>query len=148
MPEEAAIREQYWIDKLNTYHYGYNATYGGDGKPLYNYKIIAEKYLELKSQQATAKFFHCDPETVKKACDINGITTISSSVIMAEKFGKQIYCVELNKIFNTQGAAARFLQENNYTSNKSITSIIKNIVRSCKDKQRIQTAYKMHWQYI
>ena len=35
-PEEAPAREAYWIDKLNTYHYGYNATHGGDGKQFYD----------------------------------------------------------------------------------------------------------------
>lgn len=33
-------REIYWIDKLDTYNNGYNATFGGDGKILYDYKKI------------------------------------------------------------------------------------------------------------
>ena len=36
-PEE---REIYWIQKLNTYHFGYNATLGGDGKHYINYNEI------------------------------------------------------------------------------------------------------------
>ena len=66
--EEAPIREAYWIEKLNTYHYGYNATRGGEGKQIYDYKQIADKYLELKNQKETALFFGCSTDTVRLAC--------------------------------------------------------------------------------
>ncbi|MBQ2224674.1 MAG: hypothetical protein II422_01780, partial [Prevotella sp.] len=33
-------RERYWIKEYNSYHNGYNATYGGDGKQLYDYDFI------------------------------------------------------------------------------------------------------------
>ena len=36
-------REIYWIEKLKTFHNGYNATKGGDGSILYD----KEKVLEL-----------------------------------------------------------------------------------------------------
>jgi len=38
LPEESSDREVYWIEKLDTYHNGYNATYGGDGKNYINYE--------------------------------------------------------------------------------------------------------------
>lgn len=37
-------REQYWIDHYNTYHNGYNATIGGDGKTIINYDEIIQLY--------------------------------------------------------------------------------------------------------
>ena len=50
--EEACEREHFWIEKLRTYIgfkdcNGYNATLGGDGKRLYDYEQIANKYLKL-----------------------------------------------------------------------------------------------------
>lgn len=42
--EELSKYEMYYIDKLNTYHYGYNATKGGDGKFLFDYDKIVELY--------------------------------------------------------------------------------------------------------
>jgi len=37
-PDEALFeREKYWIKELNTYHFGYNATLGGEGTTLYNH---------------------------------------------------------------------------------------------------------------
>jgi hypothetical protein len=35
--EKLNEREQYWIAKKDTYHNGYNATIGGDGKRLIDY---------------------------------------------------------------------------------------------------------------
>ena len=33
-------REQFWINELDTYKNGYNATRGGDGKILYDYTLF------------------------------------------------------------------------------------------------------------
>ena len=84
--EIASEREIYWINKLRTYIgfndcNGYNATLGGDSKRIYDYQIIAKKYLELKNQKETAKYFQCDVETVKKACQENNIEIISSQQV-------------------------------------------------------------------
>lgn len=143
--EEASIKEIYWIGKLNTYEQGYNATLGGDGKVLYNYKEIADKYRELQNQQKTASFFNCDIHTIKVACEQMGVLILSPQEIARQK-GKSIYLIELDKTFKTIKDAARFLQNNNYTSNKSLSSISKNIVRVCNNNKG--TAYKMHWRWI
>lgn len=37
-------REIYWIHELQSYKDGYNATKGGDGKIIYDYKEIVELY--------------------------------------------------------------------------------------------------------
>ena len=143
--EEASLKEIYWIGKLDTYQNGYNATLGGDGKVLYDYREIANKYKELLNQQKTASFFNCDIHTVKTACEQMGVLILSPQEIAKQK-GKSIYLIELDKTFKTIKDAARFLQNNNYTSNKSLTSISKNIVRVCNNNKG--TAYKMHWRWI
>lgn len=66
--EDSSDRERYWIEKLDTYNVGYNATYGGEGKNTYNYKEISDMYLELGTVKAVTDYFHCDPDTVRKAC--------------------------------------------------------------------------------
>ena len=58
--EEACKQESYWIQKLNTFHNGYNMTYGGDGKRLYNYKELAEAYKKYGSVKKVAEIFKCD----------------------------------------------------------------------------------------
>lgn len=79
----ASEREQYWINKLRTYVgfkdcKGYNATLGGDSKRYYNYKEIADKYLELKSKKEVMKYFHCDGKTVQLACLENNIKILDN----------------------------------------------------------------------
>lgn len=146
LPEEASIKEKYWIDKLNTYKNGYNATLGGDSRTLYDYKIIADKYLELQNQLETAEFFNCDIFTVRNACKIYNISIIPSSEIARQKYGKKVKLIEKDLIFETLRDAARFLQEENITTNKSLQSITKNITNVCKGERK--TAYKFHWEYI
>lgn len=81
--EIACQREIYWIDKLRTYVgfedcNGYNATLGGDSKKYYNYKELADAYLELKTVKAVTKKFNCDDHTVRKACEENKVKINSS----------------------------------------------------------------------
>ena len=66
-------REQYWINYYDTFYYGYNETKGGEGRKKYDYKQIAEKYLELQNEKDTAIFFNCSVDTVQKACRTNNI---------------------------------------------------------------------------
>lgn len=77
-------REKYWINELDTYSKAYNATRGGDGHILYDYKEIADKYLELGSIKATAQYIGCSRDTVHKAC-INCGVKISSTQKMLSK---------------------------------------------------------------
>jgi hypothetical protein len=45
--DQPEAREIFWIEKLGTYKYGYNATLGGDGKRYLDYDKIVERYLIL-----------------------------------------------------------------------------------------------------
>ena len=41
---DSELREIFWIESLKTYGKGYNATLGGDGSILYNYRELADSY--------------------------------------------------------------------------------------------------------
>lgn len=108
--ENSAEREEYWIAKLNTYgHTGYNATKGGDSKKYYDYKELADKYLELGTVKAVCEFFHCDRATVKTACEEYNIeiTVVSAKpVVMIDKETNKIL-----KIFCSCNAAGKWLKD-------------------------------------
>lgn len=73
--EEINDREIYWIDKLDTYYHGYNATLGGDESHRYDYQEIVEIFQkEGKGNcQTTADIIGCSRHTVGKACNMYGI---------------------------------------------------------------------------
>lgn len=68
LSDKLSEREKYWIKYYDSFKNGYNMTMGGDGNLIYNYKEIANKFLELKNEKKTAIFFECSPSIVQKAC--------------------------------------------------------------------------------
>ena len=61
---------------------------------------------------------------------------------MRRNKGQRVKLIEKDLVFDTMRDAARFLQEENITNNKSLQSITKNISNVCKGKRT--TAYKFH----
>ena len=144
--EKASDREQYWINKLDTYHNGYNATLGGDSKHYYNYQEIAKKYLELKTLKTTSTFFQCDTDTVRKACLDQNIEIISASEHNKKKVA--MYDLKNNFIcnFNSLIEAYQWLYQNHFTKVKTPKGVTSHISAVCKGKRK--TAYKHIWKYI
>ena len=141
-PEEASEREKYWIEKLSTYHYGYNATRGGDGKQIYNYKEIANKYLELLNEQQTASYFGCNERTVRTACKECKIETLSSSEQAKKLLGCKIAMCDKEtfqvlKTFESVKEAGRFLGSEKKAWH--ITEVVKG---------KRKSAYGYFWKYL
>lgn len=61
----AGDKEQQWIAYYDSYHKGYNATKGGDGKLLYDRDTIKRLYLQGNSLLGIAKIVGCDPATCR-----------------------------------------------------------------------------------
>lgn len=150
--EDSNDREIYWIEKLNTYHNGYNATVGGDGKPFYNYVDIANKYLELQNQKETAKYFNCDVDTVRRACKGQNISIISSQKLVKQKFGKPVVMLDKKtgkeiKRFASITEAAHYLADNKIAK-KFDRGIIGHISQSIAQTHNRKSAYGYKWKYI
>ena len=147
--DDLSDKEQYWINKLNTYRNGYNATLGGDGTILYNYKEIAEKYKELQNQRLTADYFNCDILVVRKACQEYGIPILSCSEVNKKRLYNPIEMLDKNdtllKIFDNQSEAARFLQENHYSNVTDYTKLSYSIGQVCKGIRKTCCGFK--WKY-
>ena len=144
--ELACQREIYWIDKLRTYIgfddcNGYNATLGGDSKRYYNYKELANAYLELGTLKAVTDKFNCDPDTVKKACKENNILILSNFEIIKSKYSKKVAqldpeTLEIIKIYPSMKAAYRALGKG---PNGAISKV-------CNGIQNFAYGYK--WKFI
>lgn len=51
---QIAEREAYWVEQYDSYNSGYNATLGGDGKPVRNYQEVSDDF--MKSNMSMRKY--------------------------------------------------------------------------------------------
>lgn len=139
--DDRFIREQYWIDKLDTYHNGYNSTYGGVGLPKYNYKKIAEKYKEVQNQKEVAKLLNCDIYTVKIACEECGVEIISAHQVQRKLYGHKVLMIDKNtdKVIQTFECVEDAYKYLNKQASGHIASV-------CKGERK--TAYGYKWRYV
>lgn len=72
--ENVNERECFWIESLNTYKYGYNATRGGDGTQYADYSLIFSLYKENKTFKQISLLTGYDHATIRKALEQNGIS--------------------------------------------------------------------------
>ena len=148
LPEETATRERYWIDKLNTYYNGYNATCGGDGKILYDYNVFVEEYQKGKTIKQIAQEHNCCEDTVSIACHNagliirhvdNGTMNKPLPIAMLDKQTENIV-----QTFDSIANAARFLAQNK--SGLNLSGIRSHISQVCRGVRN--SAYGYKWKYI
>lgn len=138
-PEEVNEKECFWITYYNSYHYGYNATLGGEGRLKYNYEEIGNKYLELKNQAETARFFGCSEDIVRIALDA---LNISRFPMTNEKLKKRVLMIDKQtnepiRIFSSVREAS-----------KALTGSIDgngHIGQVCRGKRKTAYGYKWAW---
>lgn len=146
-------KEQYWIQKLNTYHYGYNATKGGDGTIIHDYNKIIDLYKQNLSMLEVSKQLGCCTDTISKVIHGNNIK-LNNISIGKEYLGscnkpKAVQQIngETNDVINTFASiadAAKYCVNNGYakTYNGGVRQHISN---SCKCDC---VAYGFKWQMI
>ncbi len=142
-------REIYWIQQYNSYHYGYNATYGGDGKILYDDNIRQEMINEYKDGQLIIEIatkYNCDVSIVHSAIVSAGLDVNSNKNkrlmigISAYKDGKLIQSFESHKL------AGQWLYTNGYTQSQNWDNISATLGRARDNPNR--TAYGFIWKTI
>lgn len=137
-------RECYWIEYYNSYHFGYNATLGGDGKVLYDYQQIVNKYLEGALVKEIAKEFECSVDTVSKALGLAGLDSNTNShkrnckpVLMCEDNGTVV------KEFSSRAEAATWLIEQGIAKTNDKDNVTAAIGRVVNGQRK--SAYKKLW---
>ena len=141
-------REIYWIAKYDTYHNGYNATKGGDGKRYLDYDLIIKTYKEVQNIKETAKITGAHPDSITNILKTNNILIKSSQAIQKEKYGKITNMYSLDgqflRSFSSTNEAARYMIENKLTNCKH-TTIKQHIHEVCEGRRK--TAAKFKWSY-
>lgn len=137
-PEE---REQFWIQYYDSYHNGYNATLGGDGKKFLNYNQIYELWQQGLLVEEISSQLNYDKGQVGKI-----LTELGVSIQMKQKRARQIIShrvAQIDKntnnilaIYNSVAEAERAMSQK---SRGHIGSV-------CVGKRL--SAYGYKWKYI
>ena len=140
-PEE---REIYWIKQFNSYHNGYNATLGGDGKTYLDRQLLIDTYLQNHNLTLTAKILKVDVGYLSKILKENNIEVKSSQEINKEKSGKKVEQYNLKgeyiQTFSSIKDATKAVKPNsNYESTHG------HISQVCNGKRK--TAYGYIWKF-
>ncbi len=128
-------REIYWINYFNSYKNGYNATFGGDGKILFNYEEIVNLYKNGLLQKEIAKQINCSEDTVFKVLKSNHI---NSNINQYNRLKHAIIMIKNNEQyeFNSQMDAAKWLIKNNLTISKDPDNVCGSIGRAIKNNKK------------
>lgn len=135
-------REMYWISQKDTYHSGYNATVGGDGKFLYSYEDIIEKYNNGMLIKELAEYFECSVDTIRTALH-------SADIDISDKpsLKKQVHCEKDGQQYSFVSAAdaAKWVVQNQLTTATSLTGIAASIGKAANGKLKTYLKYKWWW---
>ena len=141
-------REQYWIKTLDTYYNGYNATLGGDGKILYDYEAIIEKYQTGMLIKEIAEYFECSIDTVHTVLLNSGYNTKENSLKLRSTKVRAISPKNEIYEFDSQMDAARWLIQEGYTKAKEPRGISSHIGKVIKGEQNRKSYLKFRWEQI
>ena len=140
------IREEYWITYYNSYHNGYNATRGGDGKKYLDYDAVLNTYLQYKNAVTTAKMLNVSVDTVRVVAKQYGVL-LSNHDVNRMTNGKHIVMIDktIGEIeFDTIADAAHYLVSMGFTS--SAVDGIRKQIRNCANNKK-KSAYGKQWQW-
>lgn len=139
-PEE---REIYWIEKLDSFKNGYNATLGGDGKKYLDYDLVIDTYKKIKNQKEVAKYLNINEKTVHKILQGRKIQTV-----VPKNGNKPVSCLDrdenLISHFESCGDGARWVASQK-VSKASINTIAKRIADVARGERK--TAYNYIWRF-
>lgn len=149
--DEAEDREIYWIDKLDTFHNGYNATLGGDAKHYLDYdKILCMIDNTNKSLKEISKECNCSTDSVRNISKrysrkINwskrAYDSKAESIVMLNKdTGEEIMT------FPSSNEAMRYIKSIN-KSKQSDYYIDSGKIRMCCKGIR-NTAHGYKWKFV
>ena len=132
--EELNDKEIYWIEKLGSFKYGYNATIGGDGKHYADYDLIYSLFLEGYNCSEIKRLTGYDNFTIRIALD-------NKSISMEERYrqsrklnrnGKSVAKIDpiTNKIIEIYPSISEAERQNG--NSKHIGHVCRGQRKSCK----------------
>ncbi len=139
-------REIFWIKHFKSFHYGYNATKGGDGRPYIDYNVVIQTYNKILNKKETAKCLDLDHRTVENIINENRDKIfVAKNTPNSKSVGQ--FDVNDNFIawFESAGEAGRKLIDMGLSASNSNT--IGNRIRECANGQK-RCAYGYIWKFM
>lgn len=147
--EEINQREQYWIGYYNSYHSGYNATYGGEGTLLYDHEKIIQRLQECPYGKEVAIEFGCCVDVIYDIAKANNIVLKNRGNENLKAKSKQVFQYDkqnkqLLRSFDSVADAAIWCLDNSYASGAK--NSIRSHIGDCANHKR-KSAYGFLWSY-
>lgn len=143
--EDLSAREEYWINYYNSFHFGYNATKGGDGKAYIDRDQVVALYQLYKNQRQVAKEMQICVDSVHNILVSRNIPIVSDP--SPQK--KALYQCDLNgsilSSFESGAEAARYIMSTDKTKATKIGTVANKILE-CANGSR-KTAYGYQWKF-
>lgn len=139
-------REMYWIQKLDTYKNGYNATHGGDGKILYGADATTSfinDFVNGMSIRKIMKKYGCSKEIVTNRLRSAGINTQQNKIHNKIKINQYDYNGDFIQSFQSISAAAQYLVDKGLAA--TVSCATSNIWAAAQGKRKTCRGYI--WQY-
>lgn len=135
-PEE---QEKFWIEKLQSFKYGYNATMGGDGAKYADYDLIYSLYKTGKTYQEIAEITKYGIKTIGRALSEKGISKQERKIQGHEHLFKAVAKLDpkTEEILEVYSSISEAERANGNT--KHISSV-------CRGKRKTCQGFK--WKYI
>jgi len=149
--QEVNEREQYWIEKLNSFKYGYNATLGGDGKAYLDRDFLIKTYQEVQNISKTAEILNIDKGHLSTILKNNNIEVLTTKEIATKNYGKIVAMIDLktNKViksFPSMGQAAEYIKVILNKDSASVKGIQAHISHVANGKRK--SAYGYSWKFL
>ena len=139
-------REIYWIQSLNSYHSGYNATLGGEGSKKIDHSQVLDLYEKCSNLSEIARQLNISLDSVMDILNSYNIKRKTGGQVTAEKTGIKVDRFDKSgnylDSFANISQAARFIINNNF-SQAVESSIRQHISEVCNKKRK--TAYGFIW---
>lgn len=148
---ESSERERYWIEYYGSFHYGYNATLGGDGRAYIDYDLVVKTYLQVQNQTKTAELLNISQDSVALILKSKGIKALSSSEVSKKQLGHSVLMIDKDtkkeiKSFLDQSDAAKWIISQKKTTMTDTTKISYVIGRAARGLRK--TAYGYEWRLL
>lgn len=147
--DQAAEREKYWIEFYGSYHNGYNATLGGDGKSYVDAKEILFLWEQGNGLKQIRKITGHDLSVISKKLQENGVSSQDICKRGKDSVSKKILMIDKNNqvinSFCSTREAARYLVETLQKDPKSEGGYSSHISEACRGIRKSCLGYK--WQY-